>query len=143
MNQRNDYTYSFTSDLDPTTAMTLTSDPKTWWNDMIVGDASNVGDVFDFDVPGLHHARFIVSHVDPGQFLASEVKPTHAEHELAEWSDTRLEFRFAEEAGRTRVEFTHRGLTPALECHRVCSTAWTYHLTAGLEALLNGGKPNP
>lgn len=143
MNQNSDYTHSFTTDLDPAIAMALTSDPKAWWNDLIVGDARAVGDTFEFDVPGLHHASFVVSQADPGQFLVWDVVPTHAQYELAEWTDTRLEFCFVDEGGGTRVEFTHRGLTPALECHHVCSTAWTHHLTAGLQALLNGGRPEP
>lgn len=68
-----------------------------------------------------------------GQHLAWKVIPSGHEDELAEWLDTVVVFDFAETDKGTTVSFTHRGLQPQLECHGVCSTAWDYHLEAGLE----------
>lgn len=149
------YTRTLTTPLDPHAAYEHAANPQQWWITMIEGQARNVGDLFEFDVPQLHHAKFRVSEAVPGRRLAWDVVETNAETELPEWIGTRIEFTFAP-AERPRheeddtapspgstVTFTHHGLTPSLDCHETCSTAWDHHLGDGLSALLNGKQPDP
>lgn len=138
-----DFTTAFDVSVDPEAAFEAAADPKAWWNDMITGTAGELGDAFIYDVPGLHHSEFEVVEARPGRQLAWKVVPSGAESELHEWLDTVVEFRFAPTPTGTRVTFTHHGLAPSLECHTVCTTAWTYHLAAGLRALLTEGRGAP
>ena len=138
-----DYTCTVVAPSDPITAFTATADPRAWWNELIEGSASQVGDTFVFDVPGLHHSTFQVTDARVGRRLAWRVIPSGNETELEEWLDTVVAFDFDPIPEGTRITFTHHGLRPQLECHTVCSTAWGYHLDAGLRALLTDGRPAP
>jgi hypothetical protein len=143
MNTDVDYTYSFVVPVDAIEAFAAAAAPQTWWNEMIERTASQVGRTFIFDVPGLHHSKFLVTEADVGKRLAWKVIPSGDETELDEWIDTIVVFDFAPGPAGTHITFTHRGLQPQLECHTVCSTAWAYHLQVGLQALLTGGNPAP
>ena len=138
-----DFTTTIDALVDPVAAFEAATNPKAWWNDMIEDVAARVGDTFIFDVPGLHHSKFEVIEARPGQRLAWKVIPSGNESELDEWLDTVVDFEFEPTSEGTRVTFTHRGLVPRLECHAVCTTAWTYHLEAGLRALLTCGHGAP
>ncbi|WP_265448083.1 SRPBCC family protein [Flexivirga meconopsidis] len=139
----NDFTTTFVAPVTPDEAFEASTAPRTWWNQMIVGAAAQIGDTFIFDVPGLHHSKFEVTEARPGQHLAWKVIPSGEDTELDEWLDTVVTFDFAPDTAGTRVTFTHHGLQPRMECHDVCSTAWAYHLDAGLRALLTEGQGTP
>lgn len=60
-----------------------------------------------------------------------------------EWVGTRIVFRLTPEgACRTRLEFSHIGLTPALECYDLCRGGWQYFL-ASLQQYLETGRGTP
>ncbi len=138
-----DYTCTVDAPVDPITAFTAAADPRAWWNEMIEGTADEVGDTFDFDVPGLHHSRFQVTEARVGERLAWRVVASGDPTELEEWLDTVVVFDFEPSPRGTRITLTHVGLQPDLACHPVCSTAWAHHLQAGLQALLSDGRPAP
>jgi uncharacterized protein YndB with AHSA1/START domain len=60
-----------------------------------------------------------------------------------EWVGTEIVFRLAAEGPtRTRLDFEHVGLVPALECHTLCSDGWRYFLTS-LQQLAETGRGTP
>lgn len=60
-----------------------------------------------------------------------------------EWVGTRIEFRLSDAAdGRTLLEFEHFGLTPALECHALCTQGWD-HFLASLQSEVELGRGSP
>ncbi len=143
MTDQHDYTTTFVVPTTPDEAYDATAHPQQWWNEMITGQAAAVGDVFVHDVPRLHHAKFIVTEATPGRRLTWRAEPTGATTELAEWIGTDLIFDFTRDPEGTRVTFTHKGLHPGLECHTTCTTAWSHHLTVGLQSLLTAGQADP
>jgi len=40
----------------------------------------------------------------------------------------------------TEVRFTHRGLTPGLECYDQCSNAWSFLVGTSLRRLITTGQ---
>ena len=138
-----DFTTSFTAPVSPGAAFEATTRPSAWWNEMVVGAATRVGDTFAYDVPGLHHSTFQVVEAQPGERLRWQVVRSGDEHELDEWIGTELLFEYAPDPAGTRVTFTHVGLRPSLDCHTVCTTAWSHHLEVGLRALLTEGRGAP
>lgn len=138
-----DFTTSFTVPVRPIEAFEGAASPAKWWNEMIDGSAAKVGDTFVFDVPKLHHSKFDVIEANPGHTLTWMVVPSGGTSDQEEWIGTVVAFEFAPDPAGARITFTHRGLRPELECHTVCTTAWGYHLHAGLEALLAGDTPAP
>jgi len=51
-------------------------------------------------------------------------------------------FRLSPEAGGTRLDFEHIGLTPALQCFDICQSGWTIFL-GSLESLVETGQGQP
>ena len=141
------YRRGFTVPLTPAEAHERASRLGAWWNDMIEGPTKEVGDVSAFDVPGLHHCALEVVESVPGKRVAWQVLESGHEHEIADWIGTRividLEPEGEGEGDGTRVQFTHQGLSPELECHDGCSRAWDYHLEAGLRPLLTNEVASP
>lgn len=137
------YTTTFAAPVTPDQAFAAAADPRSWWVAMIEGSAEGVGDRFVVDVPGLHHAELVVTAAEPGRHLAWTVQRSGAEHEIEDWVGTVITFDVAATGDGSEITFTHHGLHPALECHEVCSTAWTHHLDMGLRALLTDGAGAP
>lgn len=128
----------------PAEAITAAAHPRRWWSTFISGDAQRPGDRFTLRVPELHLSGFVVREYLPGRRLVWHVEETGEAGEQQEWLGTEVVFEAAAiDDGRTAVTVTHRGLEPRLDCYEVCSTAWTHHLSAGLEALLAGEVPDP
>lgn len=60
-----------------------------------------------------------------------------------EWVGTRLVFRITPEGDkRTRLDFEHIGLVPALECYDLCRNGWQHFMTS-LQAFLETGRGTP
>jgi uncharacterized protein YndB with AHSA1/START domain len=60
-----------------------------------------------------------------------------------EWARTTVTFRLTEVSpAATRLEFTHGGLRPQLDCYDQCSTGWTY-LMRSLAAYAETGTGHP
>lgn len=60
-----------------------------------------------------------------------------------EWVGTRIEFRLSDALeGKTLLEFEHVGLTPALECHALCTQGWD-HFLASLQGEVELGRGEP
>ena len=60
-----------------------------------------------------------------------------------EWVNTRLVFDISPEGERTKIVFTHDGLTPDDECYQVCNDAWTGYIENSLRNYIESGKGNP
>ena len=50
---------------------------------------------------------------------------------LPDWNDTRPSFTItAVDDTSTELVFRHRGLTPALDCHEMCTRSWDHYLSS-------------
>lgn len=50
-----------------------------------------------------------------------------------------VNFEISEKDGKTRLVFTHEGLTPEVECYNACAPAWSEYLQNRLLPLINKG----
>ena len=48
--------------------------------------------------------------------------------DTTEWKNTRIVFEISEGNQQTRIDMTHVGLVPEVECYNVCEPAWNGHL---------------
>lgn len=61
-----------------------------------------------------------------------------------EWVDTKICFEIANEGNKkTKLSFTHFGLSNPLECYEICSDAWNGYLHRSLKSLITTGKGMP
>jgi uncharacterized protein YndB with AHSA1/START domain len=120
-----------------------------WWSTDVTGSAA-VGDVLRFGFTLPTHAEWIVMRVDAAvrtslvrwTCVAQYVAPVGlSKHD--EWVGTEVNFRLTPTGPSTcALEFSHVGLTPALECYSVCSNGWDYFL-ASLVSLVERGAGDP
>ena len=58
----------------------------------------------------------------------------------SEWIDTKLIFEVSPEGSKTKVIFTHDGLTSTYECYNVCKDAWTSYIQGSLKSYIETDK---
>ncbi|ADB33563.1 hypothetical protein Kfla_4537 [Kribbella flavida DSM 17836] len=134
---------SFSTDVEvrttPDEAFAAITRPHVWWNPEIEGRSETAGDEFGFDMPGLHQTRLRVTEAIPGRRMVWHVLENHFSfvEDQEEWVGTDIVFDVASNAeGGVTITLTHVGLVPELECHNVCSGAWTDLVGTSLRNML-------
>ncbi len=133
--------------MDVYTALTTQQGIKGWWTpDCEVG--SNVGDkaVFRFGtmtdvvrIDTLTHGREVRWHVLEQDNHLSDILQNNSE-----WVGTDIVFELSDgQDGGTLLRFRHFGLTPNLDCYRICNDGWTHFMRTSLPALLDTGQGRP
>lgn len=67
----------------------------------------------------------------------------HFQENKTEWKNTDVVFDIVEDGALTRIDFTHVGLLPEIECYAACSGGWTRYINGSLLQLLQTGKGSP
>jgi uncharacterized protein YndB with AHSA1/START domain len=141
-----DFTTSFTVDRTPEQVFAAITDVRGWWSEEVVGQTAEQGDMFRFEVPGVHRTVQTLTEVVPGRKVVWHVSDSWIGfvHDKSEWDDTDIVFDISTaEDGRTALRFTHTGLTPAVECYDACSSAWSAYMLGSLRDLILTGKGDP
>ena len=84
---------------------------------------------------GEFHAEegdFSVREADDGKRVVWNVEPTEGE-----WDDTSLIFDIEEDEGKTKVNFTHRGIRPHDRGYEEIAKTWKDRIAKGLQPLIN------
>jgi uncharacterized protein YndB with AHSA1/START domain len=140
-----DYTTTIRVPAAPTDVTTAVADVRGWWGADVQGGTSRVGDVFDYDVDGIHHSRIRVEEAVPGERVVWRVLENHLAfvQDQSEWVDTTIRFDLAPVDGGTELTFTHVGLVPSYECYDVCFDAWGFYIRTSLDELIRTGVGRP
>ncbi|MVU80147.1 SRPBCC domain-containing protein [Nocardia sp. ET3-3] len=144
MNDQN-FTVSVTIDRGPAEVFAAVLDPRGWWGADIEGDTEKAGDIFDYEVPGVHRCRIELTEVAPDRKVVWLVRENRMSFisDQTEWVNNEIHFDIAETDGGTELRFTQIGLVPANECYEACSPAWTYYVTQSLRDLATTGIGRP
>jgi hypothetical protein len=140
-----DYTATFTVDRTPAEAFAAINNPRAWWGERIEGGTEKLGDVFTYEVPGVHYCRMELTEVVPDRKVVWHVSDSSLEFvtERDEWDDTDVVFEVAPADGGAEVRMTHVGLDPEQECYLVCSDAWGGFITGSLRRYIETGEGEP
>jgi hypothetical protein len=57
-----------------------------------------------------------------------------------EWKNTKIVFEIPEGKNQTRIDMTHVGLVPGVECYSVCEVGWNQYVGESMPELLAAGK---
>ena len=60
-----------------------------------------------------------------------------------EWNNTEVVFEITSEKNKSKIDFTHIGLVPGVECYNDCEAGWNGHVTKSLADFINEGKGQP
>ena len=125
-----DYHKSITTTVSAEEAFTKISSVTSWWSTNITGSAKNLNDVFTLRVGNSDKVTLQVVEVVPNKkwvWLVTDGQMLWLK-DTAEWKDTQIVFEISEGTHQTRIDMTHVGLVPGVECYNVCEDGWNRHL---------------
>jgi uncharacterized protein YndB with AHSA1/START domain len=137
------FSTSFEVDRTPEEVYEAVVDVRSWWFGDIDGSTSAVGDVFSYEVPGIHWSAMRVTELEPGSRVAWEVTGSRLDFADVpdEWTGTTVRFAIEPVDGGTRLRFTHEGLAPDLGCYSSCSAGWAHFVDGCLRTRIATGLP--
>jgi Activator of Hsp90 ATPase homolog 1-like protein len=115
-----------------------------WWAKDFKGSARNVNDTFTVRF-GTTFVDFKITEAVPGKRSVWHVVNSSIPSlkDTTEWNGTSVVWEIAENAGTTTITLTHEGITPEVECFKMCEGGWNRHVTQSLRKLLIEEKGTP
>jgi hypothetical protein len=115
-----------------------------WWAKSFTGSAMNAGDFFRVEF-GTTWVNFKITEAIPQKKVVWYVTDSFLPwlKDKKEWNDTEVVFDISSDSGKTKIDFTHIGLVPAIECYDNCEKGWTRFVTISLPQFINNGKGQP
>jgi len=134
-------------------AMKKISQINLWWRKDFSGSAEKLNDTFTVPFGEPSFVDFVVSEFVPGKKVVWKVTDCflHWFEDKKEWNNTEVVFQLSPENGRpddpvgrgkTKIDFTHIGLVPEVECYGICEKGWNGHINTLLN-FINDGKGLP
>lgn len=128
----------------PEETMKKISQVNGWWAKNFIGKAEKLIDKFSVHF-GDTFVDFQISELIPGKKVVWKVIDCHLHWIKAkkEWNGTEVLFEISSENGKTKIDFTHVGLVPGVECYKDCEVGWDGHVTNSLVKFINEGQGIP
>jgi hypothetical protein len=115
-----------------------------WWTENIEGSSEKLNDVFTVHFGETFATMKIVESV-PDKRVVWHVTDCYLQWltDKKEWKDTRIVFEISTEGDSARIQFTHVGLTPQVECYNDCVKGWDQYIKGSLAKLITEGNGLP
>jgi len=128
----------------PAEAMKKISQVNGWWAKSFSGSAEKLNDEFTVRF-GETFVDFRISELVPDKKVVWKVTDCnlHWIKTKKEWNGTQVVFEISPEKNKTKIDFTHIGLVPGVECYKDCEVGWDGHITNSLVNFINEGKGQP
>lgn len=151
--EKKDFHRTITVNASAEEAMKNISKVNLWWRKDFSGSAEQLHDKFTVPFGEPSFVDFVVSEFVPTKKVVWKVTDCYLPwfKDKKEWNNTEVAFQLSEENGRadnsvergkTKIDFTHIGLVPEVECYEVCEKGWNGHINT-LEKFINEGKGLP
>ena len=130
-------------------AMKKISQVNNWWKHDFTGSAEKLNDKFTVPFGELNGEKsfvdFVVSEFEPNKKMVWKVTDCNLPwfKDKKEWNNTEVVFEISCGTNKTKIDFTHIGLVPGVECYDACEKGWDGHVTNSLLSFINDGKGNP
>ncbi|MFG4002014.1 SRPBCC family protein [Flavobacterium aquidurense] len=147
MKSISNFTQTLTMSQTPQKVFEVILKVRKWWtgyhDETFTGMTEKLNDEFTFHAGnGAHYSKQKIVEIIPNQkvvWLITDSKLSFLE-KTDEWTGTKVIFEISTEADRTKLTFTHEGLSPEVECYNSCAPAWTEYLQNKLLPLLSIDK---
>jgi len=145
MMENNSFTKTISVSKSTTQAFEAVKNFRGWWSEEIDGITDKVNETFFYHYKDIHLTKIIMTEMVPDRKIVYQILDNEFKFikDKSEWVNTNLVFDVYEEAGNTKVKFTHLGLVPEYECFNVCNDAWTGYICNSLKNFIETGKGNP
>jgi hypothetical protein len=116
-----------------------------WWTENIEGSSEKLNDVFTIRFGAETFVTIKIVESIPGKKVGWSVTDCYLPWltDKREWMGTRMVFELSAEGDSTRIQFTHFGLEPQVECYDGCVKGWNQYFVDSLSRLLNDGQGLP
>jgi hypothetical protein len=140
--KKQDFSCSITAKIGANEAIKKISNVSDWWGVTFTGNAEKQGDKFVIKMGGDAFFNCTVSELIPGKRVVWSVADCNMPWytDKKEWSDTKMIFDVSESNGSCTITFTHKGLTPDVECYKDCEPGWTHWIKTSLFSYFTTGK---
>jgi hypothetical protein len=138
-----DYHCSITATTSPKEAYACIGRVYSWWASNFEGSAQQSGDIFTIRF-GETWVKFKITEAIPNETITWHVLDCnlHWLTDKKEWKNTKVLWEISAENDTTRVDMTHVGLIPAVECYANCEQGWNQYIKGSLQKLLSGKPQN-
>ncbi|HEY9048454.1 MAG TPA: SRPBCC domain-containing protein [Ohtaekwangia sp.] len=116
-----------------------------WWTENFEGGSQKLDDEFTVRFGDVHVSTQKLIEFIPDKKVVWLVTDSRLNfiRDKKEWTNTRISFELSEIGNKTKVDFTHVGLVPNIECYDACSGAWSQYIQESLYSLMATGKGKP
>lgn len=137
-----DLTFTLTINKPPQEVFAAINNVAAWWIGEVHGDARKVGSQFTYSYKDFHKSTQRVTELVPNEKIVWKVEDAFLKftQDKREWTGTHIVFEISARGEQTEIKFTHRGLTPEVECFEACSAGWEFYVKKSLKNLLLHGK---
>ena len=121
----------------PTEVQTAINNVSQWWTAHTEGSSYQINDTFTVRF-GDTWVSFSVTKLDAGKETEWAVTDCMLPwlEDKKEWNNTAVHFRITETSEGTKLEFTHKGLSPELPCYENCRSGWDFYAMKSLQQLI-------
>ena len=140
-----DYSITFLVDQPPKETFDAVNNVRGWWSETVEGGTHNLNDEFVYEHKPYHRSKQKLVEVIPNEkvvWLVTESDLSFTK-DKTEWAGTKVSFEISQENGKTKLNITHHGLVPEIECFNDCSKGWNYYLQQSLLPLITTGAGKP
>ena len=115
-----------------------------WWTQNTKGSTRNKGDEFTVTF-GETYSFFKIIEVIPEKKIVWKVMDCnlHWMNNKKEWKGTEILWEISSSNGSIRIDMTHIGLNPEIECFTDCQKGWNHYVKESLFKLITTGKGVP
>jgi hypothetical protein len=116
-----------------------------WWVEDLEGSSENLDDVFKIHFSGGNFVTHKIVEFVPGKKVVWQVTDCYLEWltDKTEWTDTKMSFEISADDNKTKINFTHIGLVPEIECYDMCVKGWDQYIKGSLFKLITEGAGQP
>ncbi|MDR3577147.1 MAG: hypothetical protein P4L50_25075 [Anaerolineaceae bacterium] len=127
---KQDYHSSILAQITPKEALDKISRVSEWWAIDFEGSSQKLNDIFTVRFGSGDMYKVKVSEFIPDKKIEWLVIDSYQGwvNNQTEWTDTKIIWEVSAQQEGTRIDMTHIGLVPTLECHDKCTLGWDYLL---------------
>lgn len=143
---KQDFNKSFSLDRSPAKVFDAVNNVRGWWSTLLDGSSDKEGDIFIYRHKDIHASTQKLVEVvkyEKVTWLVTESYLSFLTEKPDEWTGTTISFEIESVGDKTKLHFTHHGLTPEKECFEDCSGGWNFYLRSLVNLISNGeGQPD-
>ena len=139
--EKQDYTATILVKATANKAFQSINQVTAWWTENLEGSSEKLNDVFTLRWGGESFVTMKIVESVPDKKVVWIVTDCylHWFADKKEWKGTRIVFEISAEGDSTRIQFTHVGLEPQVECYDNCVKGWDQYFKGSLAKLINEG----